>query len=204
MRFFFLFILLAPLLLAPLLLGQAEAAAIDADVVYVTDELRLGLYRGEDTSGRSIKTLISGARLEILERALMSIRVRTEEGDEGWVKTAYIVNREPARRRVAVLETQLAETSEHLVSRDSELESARADVMRLNAELDEARSGITDLPMLKQENASLTKALNEGGVRVPLFWLAIAAVISLLAGALLGYLWLDRRVRRQFGGVRVY
>lgn len=191
-------------LLLLLLPWQANAAAIDADVVYVTDELRLGLYRGEETTGRSIKTLISGARLEILERALMSIRVRTEEGDEGWVKTAFIVSTEPARRRVADLETQLAQTSDLLISRDSELESARTDVARLNAELNEARSGITDLPMLKQENASLTEALNEGGVRVPLVWLAIAAVISLLAGALLGYLWLDRRVRRQFGGVRVY
>ncbi len=193
-----------------LLLETASAMAApapslsDAKVVYVTDELRLGLYRTEETSGRSMGTLISGARLEVLERALMSIRVRTEEGTEGWVKTAYIVTSEPARRRVAALETQLAETTATLAGRDAALESTRTELDALNTELAQARQGIADLPAIQAENAELQAALNEGGIRVPILWLLISAVIALITGAVLGYLWLDRRVRRQFGGLRVY
>ncbi len=64
---------------------------------YVTDELRLGLYEGEQTRGRPFKAPVSGDALEVLERARVSIRVRTPANDEGWVKTAYVVTEEPAR-----------------------------------------------------------------------------------------------------------
>lgn len=181
-----------------------QTLAAEADVVYVTDELRLGLYRTEETSGRALKTLVSGARLEVLERSLMSIQVRTEDGDEGWVKTAYIVTSEPARRRLATVETLQSETAARLADREAELSALKSDHDALAAELALARQGITDLPGLRAENESLKAALNEGGVRVPLLWIFIASVLSLLLGGLLGYWLLDRRVRRRFGGIRVY
>ena len=51
--------------------------------VYVTDMLRLGLYTDEMTTGKSIRTLLSGERLVVLERALRSVRVRVDDGTEG-------------------------------------------------------------------------------------------------------------------------
>ncbi|MCB1685745.1 MAG: hypothetical protein KDI31_14720, partial [Pseudomonadales bacterium] len=54
------------------------AATSTAEILYVTDELRLGLYDNEKAEGRQFKTLLSGARLEVLDRALMTVRVRTE------------------------------------------------------------------------------------------------------------------------------
>lgn len=178
--------------------------AAEADVVYVTDELRLGLYRTEETSGRALKTLVSGARLEVLERSLMSIQVRTEDGDEGWVKTAYIVTSEPARRRLATVETLQSETAARLADREAELSALKSDHDALVAELTLTRQGVTDLPGLRAENENLKAALNEGGIRVPLLWIFIASMLSLLLGGLLGYWLLDRRVRRRFGGIRVY
>ena len=68
------------LLALALLIGTAAGEAAD-DVVYVTDELRLGLFDGEGTTGRPARMLTSGNKLQILERALRSIRVRTEDGD---------------------------------------------------------------------------------------------------------------------------
>lgn len=199
----YVFCLVSSLLLRVLLLAP-EALAGEADVVYVTDELRLGLYRTEETSGRTLKTLVSGARMEVLERALMSIRIRTEDGDEGWVKTAYIVTTEPARRRVATLEALQAETAGTLADRETELAAVRVDAESVNAQLAEAQLGIVELPELKAENESLKAALNDGGVRVPLVWLLIVAFASLLLGAFAGYSWLDRKIRRKFGGIRVY
>ena len=55
-----------------------------------------------------------GDRLEVLERALMSVRVRTETGEEGWVKTAYLVEEEPARRRATGLESATARLAAEL------------------------------------------------------------------------------------------
>lgn len=184
--------------------GDLLAATPDADVVYVTDELRLGLYRGEDTAGRAMKTLVSGARLDVLERSLMSIRVRTEDGDEGWVKTAFVVTSEPARRRVASLEALQEETAARLSAREADVTELAARIETLDAALLEAQSGIRDLPSLQAENAELKAELAASGTRVPLWWLLLAALLSLLLGAFLGYVWLDRRVRKNFGGIRVY
>ena len=198
------FCLVSSLLLLQALLPAPGALAAEADVVYVTDELRLGLYRTEETTGRTLKTLVSGARMEVLERALMSIRIRTEDGDEGWVKTAYIVTNEPARSRVARVEALQTETAAALADRETELVAARADAESARNEMAAAQQGLVELPELKAENESLKAALNQGGVRVPLLWLLIAAFASLLLGVFAGYGWLDRKVRKKFGGVRVY
>jgi SH3 domain protein len=179
-------------------------AAAEPEVVYVTDELRLGLYRTEETSGRTVKTLISGARLTVLERALMSIRVRTDDGDEGWVKTAYIVEAEPARSRLARVEAAAAVTTTQLADTEAALADRKAEVVRLKEELAAAEQAITDLPALREENAALRDTLNAGGTRVPLAWFIAATLIGFLIGGLVGYWLLDRRVRSRFGGLRVY
>ncbi len=196
-------LLLLTCLLAALSTGQAFGAS-EGDVVYVTDELRLGLYATEETTGRASRTLLSGARLTVLERALMSIRVRTDDGDEGWVKTAYIVTAEPARSRLARVEAEAEAVAGRLAESEAALAAAGSELETLSAELAEAQAGIIELPALQAENAELAAALNEGGTRVPLLWLIIAAVISALIGGLIGYWLLDRRVRSRFGGLRVY
>jgi hypothetical protein len=193
---------------ATMLLAVLPTAALkgqtSADVVYVTDELRLGLYNTEETTGRALKTLVSGARLEVLERSLMSIRVRTEDGDEGWVKTAYIVPNEPARRRLAALESLQATTAESLAASEAERESLLGRIDELEGTLAEAEQGITDLPALRAENEALAADLARGGIRVPVLWFGIATAGALIVGVFLGHWWLDRKVRRKFGGVRVY
>ena len=184
--------------------AQALAAAPDADVVYVTDELRLGLYPTEETSGRALKTLVSGTELTILERSLMSIRIRSEEGDEGWVKTAYVVDKPPARRQLASLQALQEETAARLSAREENVATLAARIEELNTALARAEQGMADLPALREENAELRATLSAAGIRVPLLWLVLASLASLILGGLLGYWWLDRRVRKNFGGIRVY
>jgi SH3 domain protein len=172
--------------------------------VYVTDELRLGLYDGEQTTGRPFQTLLSGAKLDVLERALMTVRVRTEDGVEGWVKTAYLVDTEPARRRVAALERDNAKMSDDLDATRTAVAAKTGRIESLEADLSAAQLGISDLPELQETNAELRAALDAEGISVSLRWLGIAALAAFVGGCLAGYLWLDRRVRRQFGGLKVY
>ena len=186
---------------------QAIAAPADntpGNIVYVTDELRLGLYRTEETSGRSLKTLVSGSQLQILERSLMSIRIRDEDGQEGWVKTAYVVAAEPARRRLAALETLQADTASQLAARSAEVDILNEQVDTLGQDLAEAAQGIADLPAIRAENDDLQQALDAIGIQIPLLWVLLAALAALITGIIAGYWWLDRKVRKNFGGVRVY
>ena len=175
-----------------------------AETVYVTDELRLGLYETELTNGRAFKMLTSGDALEVLERSLMTIRIRTEAGEEGWVKSAYIVTEEPGRRRAAALEARVGELETQISEQTGELEAAQSRVSNLETSLSEANGSIAELPALKAANADLEAELSQVDTRIPAMWAIIAAAVALLTGFAAGFLWLDRRVRRQFGGVRVY
>ena len=82
-----------------LLLGALQAAS--AETAYVTDILRLGLHEAQDTSDRPFQTLVSGAELEVLQRVTNFAEVRTTDGRQGWVKSAYLVTDKPAQLIVA-------------------------------------------------------------------------------------------------------
>ncbi|MFP6817047.1 MAG: hypothetical protein VB949_15460 [Pseudomonadales bacterium] len=179
-------------------------AAMAAEIVYVTDELRLGLYADEQTTGRPFQTLLSGAQLDVLERALTSVRVQTEDGVEGWVKTAYLVAAKPARLRVAELERENETISSQLDSIRSIEAANLARVGVLEADLAEAQQNIARLPELESQNVALLSALDTVGTSVAMRWLILAAIVAFAVGCLAGYKWLDRRVRRQFGGLKVY
>jgi SH3 domain protein len=194
------------LLTAGFLLSAATASAAPApgETIYVTDELRLGLYPNEQTSGRPTRNLISGDALEVLERSLMSVQVRTEDGDVGWVKTAYIVDVEPGRRRAARLDAEIAGLRSQLDELSETAQARQARITALETQLDEATSGISELPGLKADNAELRAELAASGSRIASLWAAIIAAACAIGGFIAGCYWLDRRVRKQFGGVRVY
>jgi hypothetical protein len=189
------------LLLIATALAPLSAAA---ETMYVTDELRLGLYDNEQTKGKQVKALVSGDALEVLERSLMSVRVRTEAGDEGWVKTAYLVSAEPGRRRVATLTAENTKLQNINSEQAVAVTAAQSRIAQLEEELADARAGIEELPQLRGANAALEARLATTDTLVPLHWLLIVALITIVVGFAAGYYWLDRRVRRQFGGVRVY
>lgn len=182
----------------------AAVPALAAETVYVTDELRLGMYDNEQTNGRAFKSLVSGDRLEVLERSLMSIRVRTDDGEEGWVKTAYVVTKEPARRRVAGLEEANGELEQANAELTAKLDTAEAGIGTLEAELASVESQVEELPALKEAHAALQAEAATRERRVPLLWVVIAVAVALVLGTAAGYYWLDRKVRSHFGGIRPY
>jgi len=81
--------------------------------------------------------------------------------------------------------------------RDGELASLRAEVGRLQAELDAERA------------AAAAPSAGEAGtladpVRGAWEWVVTAALLALAAGFVLGWRVLDRRIRRKYGGLRIY
>jgi hypothetical protein len=71
-------------------------AFAQAESIYVTDMLRLDMYPTEEMTGPSMRKLKSGDRMDLLERKGRYAQVRID-GQEGWVKSLYLVEEEPAR-----------------------------------------------------------------------------------------------------------
>ena len=61
-----------------------------AETGYVSDMLILTMREGPGSNFNVIKTLRSNAPLEILEKGQTHFKVRTKEGDQGWIEKQYV------------------------------------------------------------------------------------------------------------------
>jgi SH3 domain protein len=179
-----------------------------AQTAYVTDILRLGIHRAEDTSDRPFDNLVSGTELEVIERVPNYAFVRTTEGQQGWVKSAYLVAEKPAQLRVAEVEAELAVLRAGLQAAETgqrAAEQAAEQASRQHAATTSSAEAIQDtLARLKQENDGYAAQLEAYRGALPLKWVAAALVFVLAGGFVAGIWWLDAAIRRRHGGFRIY
>lgn len=190
-----------------LLLTLLPLAAL-GETAYVTDNLRLGLYEAEDTSGRPLRMLDSGQAMETLTRDRNYANVRLPDGTEGWVKAAYLVADKPAKLIVAEitaerdsLVAELEEIKQSFAAPAATIEALRNEAQSFDSTLAEANSRIA---ALEEENASIQGLKDQYRGSLPLSWVGIAIVVCLVAGLLGGMWWVDRRSRARHGGIRIY
>jgi len=189
------------------LLGMIPLSAL-GETAYVTDNLRLGLYEAEDTSGRPLRMLNSGQAMEIMSRDRNYANVRLPDATEGWVKSAYLVEDKPAKLIVAELTaerdallTEMDEIKQAFATPAATIETLRNDALSFEAQLaqSDARANA-----LEEENASIRGLKEQYKGSLPLSWVAIAIAVCLIAGILLGMWWVDRQSRKRHGGIRIY
>lgn len=115
-----------PLLLAVTL--SAWSAGVMAERVrYVSDQLVITLRAGQGDQYKSLRTLVTGTRLEILEEQGEFARVRIPNGEEGWVRTQYLLDALPAKQ-------QLKEVSDKLARYEQENRTMREQLNQLKQE----------------------------------------------------------------------
>lgn len=181
---------------ALLLLAAARMAA--AEPLYVIEQLVVSVNSAPDGTGERIGTLRSGDRVEMLERFAGDTRVRLVNGVEGWVKSAYLSREEPLRQQLA--------------ARARELEATRAELAEARQALAATQGGTSPNATVPQVmDAELTSPERRLFPQRPATdprptWplLAATGVLALAAGFGLGWRVLDRRIRRKYGGLRIY
>lgn len=89
------------LLTTSLLLGSANAQEL-----YVTDTLRLGLYEQPNPASERLAVLESGDRVTVEQLRGEHVQVRTKDDVLGWVKRNYLIEERPARLVLAELNVQ--------------------------------------------------------------------------------------------------
>ena len=179
-----------------------------AETAYVTDNLKLGLYEAEDTSGRAFRTLDSGQSMEVLIRAVNYANVRLPDGTEGWVKSAYLVDDKPAKLIVEetiverdALAAELELAKQAFAEPAATIDALRNETSALTAQLESAQGEIT---ALQEENASIQGMKKQYKGSLPLRWVGSATLVCLIVGLLGGLWWSDYRSRRRHGGIRIY
>jgi len=185
----------------------SAVSRVSAETAYVSDQLVLNVYTEQNQQGQRLATLHSGARVETLASNADFTQVRLPDGTTGWVKSSYLTTDEPAAVRLKQLQDELdrsrattpalaqAAAKSELERHERELAAAQARIKDEQAELDAALAARAPggPPPAQAQHAPAGAAL----------WLGTA-----VAGAALGfwggYATLARRVRRKFGGLKVY
>ena len=153
----------------------AVATAAMAETNYVDDTLTITLRTGQGNTYQILRTLTSGAALEILEREDKYARVRTADGTEGWVLTQYLTAQPVARDRLTQAEQRLArfETENQQLKKDlaalrnekraveGEHKQASGTAEKLQAELERLKT-VAARPMeLEKQNQEMRQRLQE-------------------------------------------
>ncbi len=189
-----------------LLIVGALPCSLLADTMYVTDQLRLGVHAAQDTSDKAFAYLGSGDRVETLERRGSYVKVRMEDGREGWVRGAFLLSTEPAARKLKTLMAERDALEKELAGirgsgQAKRIETLERRLRELRGQLAERDVKLTELQKKVAEQSRRLAGLRTA---IPLSWTLLAVVVALLAGVLSGWWWFDRASRRRHGGYRVY
>lgn len=185
----------------PLALAAQTAPAESA---YVTDVLRLGLYQAEDATGRPFRTLVSGTQVEILERRTFYARVRTPDGEVGWVKSNFLQDEKPAALRATEYETRISELTGDLQRVQAELDEANGTLSGIRSETSDVIGLTQEAESLRSEKERLEDRLAGFRGSLPIKWSLILAAVLAVLGFIGGIAFLDYRIRKRHGGFRVY
>jgi hypothetical protein len=191
------------------------ACTARAEQRYIVEQLVVNLTAEPANAGDRVAQLKSGDAVELIEKQGDWAHVRLASGADGWVKTSYLTTEVPLKERLA--------------ARDREVEKLRAALAQAKggapaaAPAKDAQAAAARAPATRAADEHSVGAAAPGGdsnltAATPLLTmrattahpsygrpLLIAAVLASLAiGFLLGWRTLDRRIRRKYGGLKIY
>jgi uncharacterized protein YgiM (DUF1202 family) len=155
-----------------------------ADDLYVTDLQSVELLAAPRDGADSRTSVTSGTRLQSITNRGAYLKVRTEDGREGWIRESLVTADPPARARLQSLTQAQADLEEKMAG-------LRSSIARLQQT--QAR--------LLEENRHLMERLRAPTPTRPIqanrFWLwaAVAGVLVAIAAFAGGALWQARRGR---------
>jgi SH3-like domain-containing protein len=210
------------LLLLPALVA---ASAIHAETLYVIEQLVVNVNSAPDATGERIANLKSGDAVEVLDRQGDQIQVHLANGTEGWVRKSYLSAEEPARMRLGERTAEVEKLKQDVMRLEGELAAAKtaSHVKPGGAQTGTVATGpapatpASATPAAAAPTAAESGAAEQPAHEPPYFmtppdsparpvwhWALGSFVVALGLGFALGWQMLDRRIRRKYGGLRIY
>ena len=193
--------------------GACIANGARADSLYVIETLVVNVSSTPDSAGDRVATIRSGDKVELLERRGDQTKVQLSNGSAGWVKSSYLSGDPPLRTRLDERTQELDKTKQRVAQLESELAQARliasAKPVQQQTPPPEPAPVPAQVPQPAPERTSAepTRPIfpdaNPQG-RPTWKWVVGSSAFCLFAGFLFGWRTLDARIRRKYGGLRIY
>jgi SH3 domain protein len=193
--------------------GQQSEPSPPVRKLFVSDKLVLNVYSEADQGGSRVATIETGDAVDELERADGFVRIRLGDGREGWVGANYLTGDAPAAVQLRELQRQQKsatqsvdkKAAEEIARLKKETDSLQAQVKELKAAAAAAPIAADDgvlegAQSAPQQLAAATPASTAGSAWIWLLVVALTAGLSYAAG----FQTLARRIRKKFGGLRIY
>lgn len=210
------------------LLISLAALAQDTDEkqrLYVTDKLRLSLYREAGGRGGTIELLASGDKLIIEEVNGSYALVTSPSGKLGWVKRGFLVL-EPTSNLMLEEEKEITKSLEREIEKLKNskviIDQYEKDLNAMNDKLQisisargKAESTIQMLEQTVEESMKKIEVLSESDARpseellralAATYWKYLAAIgiFIVLTGFFIGKLMAEAKVKKKFHGIKVW
>ncbi|MGH8511944.1 MAG: TIGR04211 family SH3 domain-containing protein [Gammaproteobacteria bacterium] len=164
-----------------------ESPHLFAEQAYVIDRLLIGIHKDKDLESEIIKVLPTGTKLEVLKREAGLAQIKGPEGITGWVDAGYLMPERPARVVADALDKQnkqLDAEIKKLKERLKRLWTASAGPATPNdPRAEEPDPQASETEKLQEQNAALTRSLEEQRLRTEELQTRLAAVTAPSSGA---------------------
>lgn len=81
--------------------------SVFAETRYVSDKLIISVRDGQNQDDNVLGYISTGTAVDVLEEKELYLRIKTEDGLEGWVQTQYIISEKPNGRIIEDLRNEL-------------------------------------------------------------------------------------------------
>jgi hypothetical protein len=212
-------------LLFVLTLGVSAPGARAGEPLYVIEQLVVSVSSTPDGTGDPVATLKSGERVELLERQDDEAQVQLANGTSGWVKASYLSSELPLQRRlqdrtaeVEKLKQEVSRLQSQLAARPLPTAATAAPppppatpARPVDVPTQAAAPAPSGTAATAPENAqtavrdpsSFMGSPDQSG-QPPWVWILSCSAGALALGFVAGWRVLDRRIRRKYGGLKIY
>jgi hypothetical protein len=210
----------------PILLLAFVAPASRAETLYVIEQLVVSVSSAPDGSGERVASIHSGDHVDVLDRQGDEVHVQLTNGTEGWIKTSYLSSDPPLKLRLAERSAEVEKLKQDVGRLEADLATARvasrakpngapantsagpppstpAPAAATSAE-SPAPSTESPPPDTAAHDPSFFMTPPEQPARPIWHWVLGSSLVALGLGFALGWQVLDRRIRRKYGGLRIY
>lgn len=194
--------------------SQPAPPATATPRLFVSDKLVLNVYAQPDQSGGRVATIETGDAVDEIERRDNFVHVRLQDGREGWVGASYLTSDTPAATRLRELQREQKagavdkKSADEIARLKKESLAQQAQISDLKSRVAAAESGAaeseTTAAVSEEQQAPQVAAVAS---MESTGWSWIWPLLVVLAGGLgftAGYRTLASRIRKKFGGLRIY
>ena len=169
-------------------------------MIYVNDNLRVGVRSEPSNQIAPFSVVVTGMRLEVLDQLPGYLKIRTKDNAVGWIKDIYVSEQAPAMMRIEKMKVRNQELKQQIQEQEETTKILETANLALNEQIDSLKKDRSRWQLekartddLQQENIS-----NRFG-----WWISLAGLLLVAAAFTSGMLWHRQQAMKRLGGLRV-